>query len=290
MDFNIISPRSQEELLSVIAEHQSKNFRFGAGYTDLLLELKKSPQPDLTVINLAQLQDDSFSSVTDSDSGLKIGALTTANRIVRNGTIREKYPVLHQAALKHGSRQVRQTATIGGNICTASPAGDMACALVALQARCEILSCDGKVRIIPIDKFFTGVRKTDLKKSEILRNIIIPQDNHSGNIYSDFLKIGARRSMECSVVSLAYHIIADNNNSICNCGIAIGSAAPTIKFCPSACGYLTGKEYGKITPIEAEEFASLVTEYAHPISDIRASAWYRKKVLFNIANGIFASL
>jgi len=290
MDFNIISPQSQEDLLSAIAEYQDKNFRFGAGYTDLLLELKKSTPPDLTVINLAKLQDDRFTGLLPTENGLKIGALVTANSIVNNMAIRERFPVLHRAALSHGSRQVRQTATVGGNLCTASPAGDMACAMTALQAQCEILSCEGIARIIPLEKYFTGVRKTDLHKSEILRSILIAQNNQAGKVYSDFLKIGTRRSMECSVVSLAYHISVDDNDRIIGSGIAIGSAAPTIKFCHSACAYLTGKVFGKISEKEAEEFASLIVEYANPISDIRASAWYRKEVLFNIAKSIFETM
>jgi CO/xanthine dehydrogenase FAD-binding subunit len=93
--------------------------------------------------------------------------------------------------------------------------------------------------------------------------------------------------MECAIVSLAYHLEADQNNEIVQCGIAIGSAAPTNKFCKSACEYLMGKIFNKMTDKESEEFASLILEYASPISDIRASAWYRKQVLFNIAKGIF---
>jgi len=287
MNFNIISPKTQEELLRALRYNQDKNFRFGAGYTDLILELKKQPANDLTVINLAQLQDNRFTSITIIDGGLSIGALTTANSIVRSSLIREKYPVLGQAALQHGSRQVRQTATVGGNLCTASPAGDMACALVALQAQCEILSAEGNVRIIPIDIFFSGVRKTDLKKNEILRSIILPADYANGNIYSHFIKVGLRRSMECSIVSLAYHIIADSANKVIKCAAAIGSAAPTIKFCKEACEYLKGKTLNNISPEEAKKFAALIVEYASPISDIRASAWYRKQVLFNISQGIF---
>jgi CO/xanthine dehydrogenase FAD-binding subunit len=163
----------------------------------------------------------------------------------------------------------------------------MACALMALRAQCEILSAEGNIRIVAIEKFFTGVRKTDLKKNEILRSIIVPKEVNSNHTYSDFIKIGTRSSMECAIVSLAYHLEADQNNEIVQCGIAIGSAAPTIKFCKSACEYLMGKIFNKMTDKESEEFASLILEYASPISDIRASAWYRKQVLFNIAKGIF---
>jgi CO/xanthine dehydrogenase FAD-binding subunit len=251
------------------------------------LELKKQSQDDLTIINLAQLKDDSFNSIHRDSEGMRMGALVTANRIAQDGEIQENYPVLHQSALKHGSRQVRQTATIGGNLCTASPAGDMACALVALQARCEILSAEGDIRIVPTEGFFLGVRKIDLEKNEILRSIFIPKKLKGSNIHSDFIKLGTRSSMECAIVSLAYHFVSGLKGDILHCGIAIGSSAPTIKFCKSACQFLTGKIYNKISIKEAEEFANLIVGYASPISDIRASAWYRKEALYNVAKGIF---
>jgi len=119
-----------------------------------------------------------------------------------------------------------------------------------------------------------------------LRSILLPF-NVTKAVSSGFIKIGTRRSMECSVISLAYHIQVENNNRISNAGISIGSAAPTIKFTSSACEYLIGRNYTSIGEPEAEQFASHVLEYATPISDIRATAWYRKEVLFNISKSIF---
>ena len=287
MNFNVITPLTTKELLKTITENQDINFRFGAGCTDLLVELKKEPVEGLTVINLTQLTDDHFTSITSTNEGIRIGALATAHRIASNADLRNQFPVLFEAANKHGSRQVRQVATIGGNLCTASPAGDMACALVALEAHCEILSTNESVRTIPIGHFFTDVRKTDLKKDEILRSIVIPPMNGAHKAYSGFIKVGIRRSMECAVVSLAYHIQADEDDIITHAGIAIGSAAPTIKFTTSACEYLIGKKLSEIGASESEEFAAKVLEYASPISDIRGSAWYRKQVLFNISKSIF---
>jgi len=288
MNINIISPETTDELLAMIGEYQDKKFRFGAGYTDLMVELKKQPDPGLTVINLAHLNDDKFTSIEKIEDGMKIGALVTAHLIVTNKDIENEYPVLHQAALKHGSRQIRGVATVGGNLCTASPAADMATALTALKAQCEIFSVNGKTRIIPIEKFFTGVRKTAMNKDEILRSVIIPHNGKNLKLQSDFIKIGTRRSMECAVISLAYHFQLDGDK-IVRAGIAIGSAAPTIKFTSSACDYLVGKSFSKIDDSAAEEFAGKVIEYASPISDVRGSAWYREEVLRNVSRGIFVS-
>ena len=287
MNFNLISPQSTGELLEVIAENQSNKFRFGAGCTDLMLELKKQPDDELIVINLAQLNDNRFTSIEKNHDEVRIGALVTANSITSDEELQRRFPVLYESANKLGSRQTRQVATIGGNLCTASPAGDIACALAALEARCEILSADGITRIIPINDFFIDVRKTDLKNDEILRSVLIPANNESLKIYSDYIKVGTRCSMEIAVVSLAYHIQADEDDKITKAGIAIGSVAPTIKFVKSACECLIGRDFSAVSSSEAQEFAAKVVEYASPISDIRASAWYREEVLYNISKSIF---
>ncbi|NQS98521.1 MAG: FAD binding domain-containing protein [candidate division Zixibacteria bacterium] len=287
MNFNLISPQSTGELLEVIAENQSNKFRFGAGCTDLILELKKQPDEELIVINLAQLSDNRFTSIEKNHDEVRIGALVTANSITSDEELRRRFPVLYESANKLGSRQIRQVATIGGNLCTASPAGDIACALAALEARCEILSANGITRIIPMNDFFIDVRKTDLKNDEILRSVLTPANNESPKVYSDYIKIGTRCSMEIAVVSLAYHIQADEDDKITKAGIAIGSVAPTIKLVKSACEYLIGRDFSAVSSSEAEEFAAKVVEYASPISDIRASAWYREEVLYNISKSIF---
>jgi CO/xanthine dehydrogenase FAD-binding subunit len=131
------------------------------------------------------------------------------------------------------------------------------------------------------------VRKNVLKKDEVLRSIFISSNKNNNKIYSEFIKIGTRRSMECAVVSLAYHIQANDNDKITHAGIAIGSVAPTIKFVKTACEYLIGKTLSSIGESETNKFAAKVVEYASPISDIRASAWYRKEVLYNISKSIF---
>ena len=289
MKFNVVNPVTTKELLDVISKNQDYNFKFGAGYTDLILDLKKQERDDLTVINLARLKDRKFTSIKKTEDGFRIGALFTINEIISDSILSKKmrFPVLIKAANEFASRQIRQVATVGGNLCTASPAGDVACALVALEAQCEILSTNDKLRVIPINDFFVGVKKTCLKKNEILRSVFIVSNNNNRNIYSDYIKIGTRRSMEIAIVSLAYHIEVDIDDVVTHAGIAIGSVAPTIKFAESACEYMIGKKFSSINDSESEEFATKVLEYAIPISDIRASAWYRKEVLHNICKSIF---
>ncbi len=286
MDFYTVSPQTATELLEAIKQNQKNHFRFGAGYTDLIPELKTQKQDDLTVINLAKLKDKDFTSINDSKEGSRIGALATMTDVLSNESL-QRFPALIEAIESLASVQVRSVATVGGNICTASPAGDVSCALVALDAACEILDTGGKIRTVPIAEFFTGVKTSVLKKNEILRSVLVPHRKTTDRIVSGFIKIGNRNSMEIALVSFAYYILADSNGDVTSSGAAIGSVAETIKSTESACEFLMGKNIEHLTKTDKGKFADLVLEYASPISDIRASAWYRRQVLWNISRSIF---
>ena len=288
MNFEIVNPTNTKELLATVKKFQKKKFRFGAGCTDLLLELRKNPEEDLTVINLSRIKDIPFIGIKKTSGGMRLGAGVTVHCLLMNEEVEINYPVLHEAALNLASTQIRQVATVGGNLCTASPSGDIACALMALEAKCEILNSNRKKKIVSIKDFFTGTRKTILKKNEFLFGVFIPSKSKKAKkIFSRFIKIGTRKSMECSVVSLAYHIQTDEQDKIVHSGISIGASAPVIRFTKSACDFLIGKNISAMTETERQELARKVLEYASPISDIRASAWYRKEVLFNISKSIF---
>ena len=286
MDFYTVSPHTTAELLETIKQNQGNHFRFGAGYTDLIPELQMQKQDDLTVINLAKLKDKDFTSINDSKEGSRIGALATMTDVLSNESL-QRFPALIEAIESLASVQVRSVATVGGNICTASPAGDVSCALVALDAACEILDTGGKIRTVPIAEFFTGVKTSVLKKNEILRSVLVPHRKTTDRIVSGFIKIGNRNSMEIALVSFAYYILADSNGDVTSSGAAIGSVAETIKSTESACEFLMGKNIEHLTKTDKGKFADLVLEYACPISDIRASAWYRRQVLWNISRSIF---
>src|ERR1039458_2933363 len=130
MNFNVISPKNESELFDAMRNNLD-GFRFGAGYTDLILEIKKQDPKSLLVINLAQLNDDKFNSMNHDSDFLNIGSLISVASIENDAFIKQNFPVLHQASKSLASSQIRQVATVGGNLCTASPSGDVACALVA---------------------------------------------------------------------------------------------------------------------------------------------------------------
>ena len=284
MNFDIVSPKTKKELLETISKNKDNNYCFGAGYTDLINQFKSQKAEGLLVINIAQLEDEDFKGIKLQNEHVEIGALTTATDLVDSKIIEEQYPVLFQASKSVASIQIRNSATIGGNICNASPSADMASALVALKAVCCILNSDGNERQENLGSFIKGVREISLKKNEILRAVKIPK-NKSKSIYSGFEKVGARKSMEISIVSLSYHFQLDDNNIINEAGISIGSAAPRIPFATEACNFIKGKRLDQFK--EKQKFADLILSYSNPISDIRASEWYRKEVLLNISKSIF---
>lgn len=286
MDFDVISPKTTPELLTAIAANQANNFRIGAGFTDLIHQFKSQQTEDVILINLAQLDDPDFKQIAENENNIQIGALTTASEIVNNKLIGENFPVLHQAASKLASTQIRNVATVGGNICNVSPSGDMTAALIALKATCCILDCDGNERDEQLSSFIRGLKITSLTKREVIKSITIPK-NSTNNLKSGFEKVGSRKAMEISIVSLAYHFQMNEDGIITEAGVSIGAVAPTIPFTTSACEFLLGKNIFSIPNVDKEEFANRVLEYATPISDIRASDWYRKQVLFNISKTIF---
>lgn len=286
MNFNIESPTSKEELLNCLRNHQSGYFRLAAGFTDLLIELKKSKTEELTVINLSQIKDKQFTGIDIQPSGIRIGALVNVAQIRKNQSIRKSFPVLQQAADALASGQIREVATIGGNICQASPSGDLSCALVALKASCEILKMDGTIRHESLNDFFRGPAVTSLQKNEVLKSIVIPA-NQTNKLKSGFIKIGKRSAMECSIVSISYHFQLGADAAILHSGIAIGAVAPTVIFCREAADFLHKLNVNKIHETDQLKVAELIQQSASPIDDQRASAWYRNEVLFNSAKSIF---
>ena len=286
MDFYTVSPQTTAELLETIKQNQGNHFRFGAGYTDLIPELQMQKQDDLTVINLAKLKDKDFTSINDSKEGSRIGALATMTDVLSNESL-QRFPALIEAIESLASVQVRSVATVGGNICTASPAGDVSCALVALDAACEILTVNGDVRSVPLVEFFSGVKETVLKKDEVLRSVVVPLDKLDDKVLSGFVKVGTRNSMEIAIVSLAYHILTDEDGIISASGVAVGSVAETVIFTQKACDFIKEKNTLQMTKSDREQFADGVVEYAAPISDMRASEWYRRQVLWNISSNVF---
>lgn len=270
--FAYFAPITPGEALDLAARLGNKA-KILAGGTDLLLMMKeKMIQPEYLVdINgVKEYRGISY----EPGKGALIGAATKISEIERSYLIREKFFALHQAAGELGSVQVRTMATIGGNSCHASPAAETPPPLIALGAKVVVSSLAGD-REMPLEEFILGNRKTALGEGEILSRFILPEP--APRSASRYMYIGLRDAMEIDTVNMAVNLVLeDDGRTVKNLKIVIGSVAPAPLVAVEAAGILAGREFNSELVEKAAEAAS---GEARPISDIRASAEYRREVV-----------
>ena len=262
-DMNFIAPISMSEATALLAGYGSKAIVF-AGGTDIMPRINSYEMRPEAIIYLGKL---GLDTVEEYDGGLEIGARTTIATFLECGLIAGKAPILKQAAFSHSSPAIRAAATIGGNIMNASPAADMVVALFALDAELILDSTCGE-RTVSIYDFFTGPGETACTGGEILRSIRIPASSSGGTA---FIKLGRRRAQALAVVSVGVRL--DVVDGVCKTArVALGSVAPTVIRCPKTEQILEGKSIDADLLRACAE--SAIAESC-PISDVRASAWYR---------------
>src|SRR5258705_234270 len=207
-----------------------------------------------------------------ASNGLRIGAAVTARELERSPALRGPYLAIAESAAMVGSLQVRNLATVGGNLCNAAPSADMAPPLVALEALAVIAGPGGERRV-PMADFFTGVRKTVLPPNELLVELIVPPPGaHSGGQY---LRHTPRRELDIAVVGVASQLtMADGRCA--KARIALASVAPTPVRATAAERSLEGQA---VTPEAIERAATLAIEAAQPIDDQRGSIEFRKHLV-----------
>jgi CO/xanthine dehydrogenase FAD-binding subunit len=245
-----------------------------AGGTDLLVRLRKmeSCPPVLFCIErLTELQD-----IEVNPTEIRIGAAVTLERILDCDVVRDKIPVLFQAARSMASPPVRHAATLGGNICTASPAGDTLPPLYVLGAA-VLLSGPAGPRRLPIASFIAGPGKTVAKQGEFLTDIIIPLP--SPGTFSTYHKVGKRQAMAIAVASLAIAAAMNEDKSVKSIKLAWGSVGPQVIMLPAVENYLAGRH---LTPEVLREAGWLAAAGVAPIDDVRAGADYRRHLAGNL--------
>lgn len=270
--FEYFDPSTVEDAVALLAQYGDKAKVLAAG-TDLLVELKYKKIAPNYVVSLHRIAD-LEGIIYDDNDGLRIGATTTFHSLETSLLIRETYAPLAEAAARVGSRQVRNVATIGGNLCHAAPSAEAAPALLALEAQVEIRSMSGR-RKMPLEEFFVGPGKTALASDEILTSISIPPSK--GSIPGTYLKHSIRKAMDLAIVGVAVVIDLDGENECCQrARIALGAVAPTPIRAKRAESLIEGKA---ITDTLIEEAAAISSEESRPISDVRASADYRRDIV-----------
>jgi carbon-monoxide dehydrogenase medium subunit len=265
------TPVTLDETLRLLAEKRKKA-RLVAGATDLMLELERGLRRGIeSVIDITRLSD--LDPITlDEGETIHLGPLVTHNAAAASRLLRERAFPLVSAAWQVGAPQIRNRATIAGNLVTASPANDTITPLMALGAWVTLASVKG-TRRVPLQEFYTGVRKTVLQPDEMLVDIAFPA--LKADQRGTFLKLGLRRAQAISLVNAAV-ILTGELPHVKSAVITLGAVAPTIIHAPEAEAYLVGKELTDEVIAQAGELAA---EAARPIDDIRGSAAYRKAMV-----------
>ena len=255
--FRYANPASRQELLALLAERPEQS-KLLAGGTDLLVNIRGGLLKPALLIDVKKVKD--FRGITWSDSdGLGIGPSVTINDVLSNATIRAKFPLLAECAHDLASYQVRNRATVIGNVVNASPCSDMAPALLCLGARAVIASNRG-TREVPFAEFFKGVKKTVLAANEMLERIVVPAA--SAGARGSYRKLKRIAGHDLSIVGVALM----KKDGVVKLGIS--SAAPTPVLVEGL------KETDPVDAIVAAARQSV-----SPISDVRCSKEYREFML-----------
>jgi carbon-monoxide dehydrogenase medium subunit len=261
-------PKSISDALALLSKHGNEA-KVIAGGTDVMVDIKFKEEPGC-LVNIKKIP--SLAGISESGGTLRIGALTTIREIETSAIVRDKLPVLWESAHQFASLQVRNTATIGGNICRASPSGETLTPLLVLEANAILAFSDGE-RSEPFKSFFQGPGKSAAGVKGLLTEIEVPiPPAGSKGVY---LKHAVRGAMDIAMVGVAVLLSADAGN-VKDVRIGLGAVAPTPVRAPKTEALLKGKP---LTAALLKEAGTLAASEASPISDQRSSAENRRWIV-----------
>lgn len=286
-EFEYRKAESPQEVFTLLKE-KGPDIQLMMGGTDLFIQMRdqdKGPATLLDIKGLPGMQDIEF----DVDGGLLVGAAVPLNKLSGDKDIQRYYPVLCQAADSVGNYQIRNRATIGGNICNASPSADMAPALLIYEAEVLLISPEGE-RKLPIDKFWIGPGKTALKEDEYLKTILLPPPPK--DTMGQYIKLGRSKAGDLAVVGVGVLGFPDPDTPAgVRFRIGINSTAPTPYRVPTVEEYLAQNMLSDDVLTQAARDAM---DISAPIEDVRATARYQKRMVRNLTlkglKGIWESL
>ncbi|MEY2576920.1 MAG: xanthine dehydrogenase large subunit [Verrucomicrobiota bacterium] len=273
-----LRPTSLERLFRALAEHPEA--RLIAGATDLGLEITKRFQKFPTLISIEAVAE--LNEISSTETEWRIGAATTLTKL--DDLLGAEFPVIREMLAVFGSRQIRNRATLGGNLVTASPIGDSAPVLLALDANVVIASAGGE-RVLPLEEFFVAYRKTALQPGEVLKSIIIPRPASGVQTHRQFYKVSKRREMDISTVAACFSIALDDGGTITKSRLAYGGVAALPVRARSTEAALVGKRWSNST---CEEVLPVLQNEFTPISDVRGSATYRGQLIASLLRKFFS--
>lgn len=267
--FNYHEPESLEDVVATLQEY-GDDAAMLAGGTALLIDMRHgelSPEHIISLWGVPEL------AGIKANGGFRIGTLASVTDLA-NAMTEAPYDSLCEAARLLGSRQIQNMATVGGNICKASPGADLVPPLLCLDAELHLVGPEG-ARTTPLDGFLTGPDETAISPAEVLVEITLPAPpSRTG---SSYLKVMRRHSVDCSIVSVAARVtLAEDGETCQEVRIGLAAVAPTPFRAKGAETMLKGQ---KITPETASEVAAQARDESSPITDVRASADYRRMLV-----------
>ncbi|MBI4769537.1 MAG: xanthine dehydrogenase family protein subunit M [Chloroflexi bacterium] len=267
--FEYHAPRTLTEAVELLLRYNGRAQAL-AGGTDLLIKLKTRAATPRAVVNIKRIPELRGLAF---NAHLSLGALTTAEEMRCSPLLREHYPALSAAAASMASVQIRNLATVGGNLCSASPSADLAPILIALGGVVRLFGPDGERRA-PLADFFLGPGQTVLGCGELLVAVEVPRPDGPAL----YRKYSPRAHMDIAVVgvALALHGYDPRAPQCRSAEVVLGAVAPTPLRALRAAAELRA---GPLTPDRIERAARLAAEEARPIDDVRSSAWHRRRMV-----------
>lgn len=267
---NILEPETINDALQLLVENPE--LKIIAGGTDVLIKLNHKSIKDVELLSLRKISN--LDKITMLEDGsIEIGAMVSFGQIFRDTIVEKHIKVLSGAAVSMGGPQIRNMATIGGNVCNGAVSADSAPALFSLNSKVRLVS-KSKERIIPIEEFYLGPGRVDIKSDEILISLIIEKKDYE-SLIGNYTKFSNRKAMDIAMVSVCV-VASIENNKFSDLRIALGVAAPTPIRCKDAEDYAKGLD---ITEENIDEIASLAVKSSKARNSWRGSKDFRNYLI-----------
>ncbi|GAB6137874.1 FAD binding domain-containing protein [Halanaerobaculum tunisiense] len=276
LDYDFLTTNKLTEVLSYLEEY--KKVEIIAGGTDVLVNMHQQDFDNAKLDYVLDISNvEGLEKITKAEDYITLGSLITHSDLVESPIIQKNYPLLATAASTIGSTQIRNRATVGGNIVNASPAADLLPPLIALQSEVVLRSTEEK-RVIPLSDFVTGPYRTSIQADEILTEIRIPVADEK--IYGNFQKIGRRKAVAIARLNLALVTKIDNNQAFVDTKLVPGAATPYPQSFTKVEEAIDGKQ---ISEIDVEEIGKLTQQKMVAITGKRWSTPYKKPAISTLA-------
>lgn len=268
-DIELHEARTMDEAFALM--DRLGDARILAGGTDLLVDLKAGRADAAALISIKRVGE--LKGITQRDGELHIGALTTITELNRAPLVRKRYPTIIDATSKMAAPQIRNVATVGGNVVSAVPCADLPPVFLAINASASVQSSKGK-RSIPLESFFRHVRKTAIAPNEVLTAIVVPAPSERfGAAYARF---ALRDGNSIAVAGVAAGLEFDADGRISAARVALGAVSPTPVLVGDAEDLLVGKQLDETVGAQVAESAMRACD---PICDIRGSEEFRREIV-----------